>query len=512
MITKNSLKNLIATSITNILNLILGMISTTLFIRYLNIEYRGINGLFSNIISMLSIAELGISNAIIVNLYKPIREKDTEKIKSLIYFYKKTYNIIIVIMLSLGILIIPFLKYIIKDITVPVNITLAYILMLLSAVCSYILAHKRTILYASQKDYILKIISIIYLFICNFSQIIALYLTKNYYTYLIIKVICQILENITISLVADKEYKFLKDKNYTKLDKQTEKNIWKKVKGLSIHKISNFIVSGTDNIIISSFLGVISVGLYSNYSMIINNIKNVSIQIMSSFQASIGDLIAENNPKNNFEAFKKIRFFNLWLALFTSVCLLIITQDFIKLWIGKEYLLTNQVLIILVLNYYQSILQRPYKGFKDAAGIWIEDKFIPILEAILNIIISLILLKKFGLVGIFWGTFISSLTYWSYSYPKFIYKGIFNKSYLSYIKNIILYLLLFILIATTTHLTTTLFTTTNIILKLIIDIIICCIIPNIILIILFHKTKEFKYFINLLKKLIKILKNKKQSI
>lgn len=510
MRTKNSIKNIIATLIVNCINIILGMFSTTLFINFLGIEYTGINGLFSNIISMLSIAELGIGNAIVVNLYKPIHDNDTDKIKTLMHFYKKTYRIIIAIMIAIGVLIIPFLDIIVGDITVPVNLTIAYLLTLFSVISSYFLAHKRSILCASQKEYILKILSVIDIFICNILQIIALYTTKNYYLYVVIKIICQTIENITISIITDHKYKYLKDKNYKKLDKKTEKEIWKKVRALSIHKFSSFIVSGTDNIIISTFLGVISVGLYSNYYLIINNVKSILQQMMNSITASIGDLLTENNKEKNYKVFKKIKFLNTWLAIFTSVCLLVIMQDFICFWIGEEYLLSNFTLLILVINYYQKILQITYKNFKDAAGIWSEDKYVPIIEALLNIVCSIIFVKLFGLAGVFIGTFISSLVYWIYSFPKIIHKGLFQKKYSSYIGEIIKSILLFIITSLSTYKVSSLIIVSNIFIKVIIDIIICCVIPNIILITIFHKNEEFKYFINLLKNIFKNIKKSKK--
>ena len=500
MRTKSSIKNTIAIFISQITNILLGMISTTLFIKFLNIEYRGINGLFHNIISMLSITELGISNAIVVNLYKPIHENNTERIKTLIHFYKKTYNIIILIITIIGLAIIPFLNIIVGPITVDINLTLAYILALLGSISSYTLAYKRSMLYATQKEYILQVIQTIYFIICNILQIISLYLTENYYLYLMIKLLCQIIENLVISLIVNKQYKYLKDKNYTKLDKKTEKSIWKKVGALSIHKLSTAIVNNTDNILISSFLGVISVGLYSNYYLIINNVKILLYGMMASTIAPIGDLLIEKNEEKNYQTFKKIRFINVWLAVFTSVCLLVIMQDFICLWIGKKYLLDNFVLLILILNYYQKILQRPYRNFKDAAGIWLEDKYVPLIIAILNIIFSIILLKIFGLAGVFIGTILSSLVYWLYSFPKYIYKGLFKKNYLNYFLEITSYLLLLFIAAFPTYKLIELFRVSNQLLQVAIDIVISCLIPNLILLIIFHKNKEFKYFRKLILK------------
>lgn len=512
MRTANSIKNTILTLIASFVDILMGWISLTLFIKFLDVEYLGINGLFSNILSMLSLTELGIGTAIIVKLYKPLHDNDIEKIKSLMHFYKKAYNLISLTMLVIGLLVIPFLKYIIKEVTVPVNLTIVYILHLLSTICSYLVAYKRSIIYAEQKDYILKSISICYYLSVNITQIIILYLTKNYYLYLIIKIICQLIQNIAISLIANHRYPYLKDKNYQKLDKKSEKDIFSKVRALSIHKVSKFIVSGTDNIIISSFLGLTTVGLYSNYNMIINNVNNIFYKIIESVSASVGDLLTESNHEKTYKIYQKIKFLNTWLSIFSATCLLVITQDFIKLWIGEKYLLSNFVLIILVLNYYQKLLQRNFKIFKDAAGIWKEDRIIPIIESIINIIASIILLKKFGLAGIFMGTIISSFTYWFYSYPKYIYKNLFKKSYLKYIKELSLSVILFLLIATLTYQISSLFIVKKLFIQLIIDILICCIIPNLVMIFLFYQKEEFKYFKNLLINILfKSKKNNQQK-
>lgn len=508
MRTSNSIRNTILSLIACGVDIILGTIALTLFIKILNVEYVGINGLFSNILSMLSLTELGLGTAIIVNLYKPLHDNDKEKIKTLMNFYKKSYNIISLTMFILGIMIIPFLKYLIKETTIPLNLTIIYLLHLISVICSYLVAYKRSIIYADQKDYILKIISICYYIIVNVTQIIILYFTKNYYLYLIVKIICQLLQNLIITIIANKKYPYLKEKTYTKIDKTTTKSIYSKVWALSIHKFSKFIVNGTDNIIISAFLGLIPVGLYSNYNMIIKNVDNIFYKITEATSASIGDLLTESNSEKSYQVFKKIKFLNTWLALFSSTCLLVLTQDFIKLWLGKEFLLSNLVLYILVFNYFQKLLQRNYKIFKDAAGIWTEDKLIPIIEAVLNIVFSIVLMKIFGLAGIFMGTIISSFVSWLYSYPKLIYKKLFKKSYLKYIKDIIEYILLFITLTTLTYQISTLFIVKNLLLQLIINLIICLIVPNVILLIFYHKTKEMKYFINLGKKLI--FKNKKK--
>ena len=287
---KNSLKNIIGSMTSNIITIIIGLVAQALFIKILGSEYLGLNGLFSNIITMLGIVELGVGNAIIYNLYKPIAENNIEKIKSLMKFYKKSYIIIALVVAIIGIAIIPILPFFIEDVSIDINIIMVYLLFLADVVCSYLLSYKRSILYANQKNYIINIIHIIYTILLNTFQILILYLTKNYYYYLVTKVFMRIFENLVISKIADKEYAFIND-SADNLDKETEKDIFTKVRALFFHKIGSFAVLGADNIIISKYLGLVTVGLYSNYYLIINAIQTVFGQIITSFTASIGNML-----------------------------------------------------------------------------------------------------------------------------------------------------------------------------------------------------------------------------
>lgn len=494
----NSLKNIIGSMASNIITIIIGLVAQALFIKILGSEYLGLNGLFSNIITMLGIVELGVGNAIIYNLYKPIAENNTSKIKSLMNFYKKSYRIIAAIVLIIGIAIIPLLPFFIEEVTIDINVDLVYFLFLIDVVCSYLLSYKRSILYANQKNYIINFVHIGYTMLLNIFQLLILYFTKDYYLYLIIKIVMRILENLVISQIADRKYSYINEKA-DKLDKETEKDIFTKVKALFFHKIGSFIVLGTDNIIISKFLGLTTVGLYSNYYLIINAIQTVFGQIIASFTASVGNMLVTENKEKCYDVFKKIRFFNFWIAVFSSTSLLTIMDSFISIWIGKEYILPSIVLCVLVFNLYQKLMRNTYSSFKEAAGIFYEDRFVPLIESILNIIFSIVLCKWFGLAGVFMGTIISGLALWCYSYPKYVYKKIFNRNYSDYAKETLGYIMLFILIASGTYRIATIINFTNIYLKFVSNIVISLIVPNILLILVFCKTDNFKYYLDLLK-------------
>lgn len=503
---KNSLKNMIGSAFSNVLTILIGLIAQRIFIKILGSEYLGLNGLFSNIISMLGIVELGVGNAIIYNLYSPLAHDEKDKIKSLMHFYKKSYRIIAAIVTIIGIALIPVLPFFIEEINVDININIIYLLFLADVVCSYLLSYKRSILYADQKNYIINNVHICYTVVMNTLQLVILYLTKNYYLYLGIKILMRILENLVISIIANNRYPYIKDRNVEKLDKDTEKDIFTKVKALFFHKIGTFAVSGSDNIIISKYLGLISVGLYSNYYLIINAVQTVFGQIIQATTASIGNLLVVETKEKCFDVFKRIRFLNFWIATFSCVSVFVIVDSFITIWIGKKFILSNLVLIVLVINLYQKLMRNSYGNFKEAAGIFYEDRFVPLIEAVLNILISIICCKIWGLAGVFMGTIASGLVLWCYSYPKYVYKKLFERDYLSYAKETLGYIFLFIIAACLTYGISSLISFENVYLEFISNIVICMIIPNLLLLLVFFQTDNFKYYYNMIIRKIKKVK------
>lgn len=503
MKTKKSITNSLISIFQYVILIIIGFVSQRLFIKILNVEYLGLNGLFTNIISMLGIVELGIGSAIIYNLYKPIENNDYKTINSLMKFYKNAYNLITIIILILGISFIPFLPLFISNVTLKVNIIFVYLLFILDIVASYILSYKRSILYADQKNYIVNIIHIISTILLNIFQLLYLYITKDYYGYLIIKILFRLFENIMISIYVNNKYNKLDINNADELDKNILSDIIKKIKALFFHKVGSFVVLGTDNIIISKFLGLITVGLYSNYYLVINALYSLFGESINALTPSVGHLLVEEDSNKNYNVFKKIRFINFWIATFSGIGLLLIMKPFITIWLGKEFLLSTITLIVLVFNYYQQLMRNTYLSFKNAAGIYYEDRFVPLLESITNIIASIILVKIIGLPGVFIGTIISSLWLWCYSYPKYVYKELFKRNYINYYKETIGYTLLFIVISVISYIISSVININNIVGSLSINLLLTILIPNIIIYILFRNSDNFIYFKNLIKNKIK---------
>lgn len=495
---KNSMYNSITAIIASVINMVIGIVLNKIFIVSLGPEYLGLNGLFTNVITMLSIVELEIGTAIIFSLYKPIANKKIEEIKSLMRFYKKSYSFIGGVVAILGILLIPFLRFLVKDYSLDVNMYIVYLLFLLETVVSYFYTYKRSLIYANQKNYIVNIIHIGYLVLMNSFLALFLLKTKNYYIYLLIKISMRILENIAISIVADKMYPYLKEKNVSKLEKTVFNDIVKKIKALFFHKIAGFLVNGTDNILISSFFGLKDVGLFTNYSLILNSCSMLVGQIFTSLTASVGNLLVVENNKTTYKTFKRIQFINFILAIIVSMGILIVSKPFITVWLGNKYIMSDIIVVILVIKYYYTQTRASCSVFKEAAGICYEDRFIPMIEAVVNMVASIVLLKFFGIAGIFLGTIISTMILHLYSYPKYVFKKIFDRPYKEYYFKFIEQTIIFLLIGGITYIVGEIVIIENIWLNFVMHALLALIIPTLFIISIYYKTEEFNYFKELL--------------
>lgn len=493
--TKNSIKNFKYSVIGQSMGLIISFISRIFFIKILGNEYLGLNGLFTNILTVLSLVELGVGNAIIYSLYKPISDNDIEKCKTLMYMYKKFYTIIGVFVLIAGISITPFLNVFIKEIPKIPNINLIYILFVLNTSISYFFSYKRNLIIANQNRYVATFYRYIFYFILNLVQILYLIITNYYIGFLVIQVLFTLFENLSISIKADKMYPYLKENNIKKLDIESKNEIERNVKALIIHKIGNVAVNSTDNIILSKYVSIVSVGLYSNYYMIVYALDIIISQIFTSMTASIGDLCAKEKEEKQYEIFNNVNFLNFWIYITSSVCLLILFNPFITIWIGEEYLFSNDIVVVLVINFYVSGMRKCVLAFREAKGLYYQDRFKPILESILNIVISIILAKRLGVLGVFIGTSLSSILTCLWIEPYILHKYGFELSSKKYFETYLKQLTILIIVTLITCFLTS-FIHCNIYMELILKLIICITIPNSILFIIYRKSKEYRYFIN----------------
>ena len=501
--TKSSIVNIVTAFIGQGLGFIISFIARIFFIRILGKEYLGINGLFTNILTVLSLAELGVGTAITYSLYSPLATKDKEKCKSLMYLYKKIYVIIGIVIILLGIMITPFLDFFLKETPNIDNLKVIYILFVLNTGISYFYSYKRNLIIADQNRYVATIYRYGFYFFLNVIQILYLIKFKNYIGFLIIQIIFTFLENFFVSKHANKMYPFLLEKDIKKVDKKTTNEIIKNTKAMMMHKIGGTIISSTDNIVLSKFVGLVQVGLYSNYYLITSAISLVTSQIYNSIIPGIGNLKAEGNKEKEYKVFKRLNFITFWMYGFITLSLLTIFNDFISIWLGDSLLLSFDIVFIIIVNLYLTGMRKSVLAFRDAMGLFYIDRYKALIESLINIIVSIILAIKLGTFGVFLGTFISSVTTSVWIEPFVLYKYGFNKSFkkyaIDYLKKTILIIAIgIVLIAIKNYLLSF-----DLLIRFVIEIIMCIVFINTIFWIVYHKTSEYKYFIDLLKSFLK---------
>ena len=497
---KNSILNMIGSMGSYSMTLIFSFVTQACIIRFLGIEYSGVNGLFTNIITMLSIAELGIGTTIIFKLYKPIAEKNKEEIKSWMKFYKICYRYVALFVAIIGIILIPFVPAIVGKVTIPDNIIFLYIITLLDTVLSYIMTYKRSLLYADQKNYVINIVHMGYVIFMNVTQILLLYLTKNYVVFLMIKLVYRLLENIIINIYVDKNYPYIneKSKNIAKEEKQ---DLFNRIKAIFLQKISFVINKGIDSITISFFLGIAAVGYYTNYNLIATALSGIIFQIVSALCASVGSLLTENDSEKSYAVYKKINMLNSFLTSVIIAGFIAAIQPFISLWLGEDYLLPNIVIISFSIYIYADSIRRSITIYKEAAGICKEDQFMYVIMALINLISSVLLCKWIGTSGVILGTALSYLFLIIYSYPKYIFYPLFNKSYKEYYIENFKYLIFIIFTSCISFFIGKILFIRNFFLTFLLDGFLSVIVVTILFIFIYRKTEEFNFYIEFLNKL-----------
>lgn len=488
----------------------------TVFIFQLGKAYLGVNGLFTNVLSILSLAELGIGNAIIYSLYKPLAEKDNNKVKALMGLYEKAYRIIAAVILVLGLMLIPFLKYIIKDPPqIPENIILIYLLFLINSVTSYLFVYKTSLIIADQKQYIVTIITNLFSVLGAIGQISMLFFTRSFIGFLVTQIFFVITNNIYLVYKANKMYPILKEKQNIQLEKEEKANIFKNVRALIIYKIGALFTIGLDNILISSFIGIVWVGIYSNYTMLTGKIHKILSQIFSALTASVGNLNAGDDINKKEFIYKTLLFIAFWLYGFCSICLYMLLNPFIELWVGREYLLTNITTLIIVLNFYFLGMHDPTMIFRNTLGLYVQGRYRPLIGAFINIIISMALIGRYGILGVVLGTLFSRVLVLAWYEPFIIYKNAFNKSVIKFYVKYIFYTITVIVTAIVCSLFSNYLDgilALNKINQFVTKLTICLVIPNMFFLIIYWNVKEFQYLKSNTQVMISKIKNRAVKI
>ena len=443
---KQTLKNITVAFFSNILIYMLSLFTSRVIKEKLGLDILGLNGVLANVVSILSLTELGVGAAITFALYEPLAHQNRELIKSIMAFYKRAYHYIALAVAVIGLALLPLVPGFIKSTEFSKSyIYIVYVLFLANSVFSYLLVYKRTLIVADQKNYVITTITLVYTYALKIFQLIAVFYTSNYILFLVIQIVCTLVYNLVISFVCDKLYPFLKEKA-DKLDQEHVQLITRKIKALFFHSLGTVIVLGTDNILISYFCGITEAGRYTSYLSIVNMIGTIVVIIFDNLRDSLGNFLVTETQERKRELFNNLFFMNQTVVAIFSVCLVLLLTPFVRMWFGADTILPNYVVASMVLCFYIQKSMICIGGIRGTSGLVEQDRFLPLLESAINFIASVLLVKRFGIVGIIWGTIISTIFTTFLSVPIIVFHHVFSENPIRYFLSYSAYFFRFIII------------------------------------------------------------------
>lgn len=504
--TKNTGRNIVYGTTLKLYQIVVPFLIRTAMIYCLGIQYVGISSLFVSILQVLNLMELGVGSAMVFSMYKPIAQDDTETICALMRLYRLYYRVIGLAILVIGVILVPFLPHLIKDdLPSDVNLYALYLLNLAATVASYwLFAYKNCLLAAYQRNDITSKIGMAISTIEYGLELLVIVFFKNYYLYLLVKILTQILSNIVTAKKVDRIFP-----DYTprgNMDKEIVSDINRKVRDLFTAKVGGVIVNSADNIVISSFLGLTVLAIYNNYYYILTSVIGFVTIIFNACIAGIGNSLVTETEEKNYNDFKLFTFIIVWISGFCSCCFLCLFQPFMKLWLKDSSSMLGMLEVLcLCIYFFVYEMAAMMIQYKDAAGIWHEDRFRPLITALFNLLLNLILVQSIGLLGVILSTVISFVLIGIPWLVKNLFSILFHTSPVSYIKTMAYYILITIMAGGISY-SICILISGNGILSFVLKGVICCIIPNIIFMVGYYRLKEFDQAFQLVKRMFGIKK------
>lgn len=483
---------------------VISILVRTLFVKYLPLEFLGYEGLFGNIFAVLSLADLGINTLITYRLYPAFAERNEDEISRLMAIYKYIFRIIGFVVLLLGLLLIPSLRFLIKDNSLDWKyIYIVYIMQLSTVLCTYFLAYKRVLFEVDQVGYKCVQIEMACSFIGNLVRAAVIFLFKNYILYLLVNILSNIITNCIIAFRADKEYAYTNKKIQITKDELKNSGFGKDIKNNIAQKIAGIIYGSTDNILISAFLGIKIVGKVGNYSIITGYVSTILEKILEPFQASIGNLVYSSDLKKGTDLFRMFELLGFLLADFVVISYLNLLNPLVELWLGTEFILGESYVIAFALNAYIKWNHQFLAYYRYSFGKYELDKNYILAGAALNIISSIWLARYWGLAGIMAGTAVGHMGFWV-GRVRVIYSEYLDEKVCNYIlrqiRNTVVLLMNIVIMRLVCHNITSGWN------GLVMKMLMCFMVPNLINFIIFYGTNEMKMIIEYIHVLVDILK------
>ncbi|WP_022765637.1 lipopolysaccharide biosynthesis protein [Butyrivibrio sp. XPD2006] len=497
--TKNSIRNIKYSTINKVVTMFLSLVGRNIFLQILPIDYLGINGVFTDIFVMMSLADLGLATAMAFSFYKPLAEGDEDKITALVTLYRRLYNTIALVITIAGLALVPFLDYVINtDLNIP-HLRLYYLIALFNTVVSYLFAYKQSLISADQKMHIIQKFSMWMAIFKIILQTLVLYLTHSYTAYLCVGIVNAIAYNLLVNHQANKYYPYILKRK--QIDDEEKKKIYSNVASVFLYKISSVLMDGTDNMLISVIVNTAIVGIYTNYLTVINRITQLVGSVFWSITASVGNLITEGNTKEIRKTFNQMMILGDWLGTYSVICIFCLIQEFIGLFFGWQYVFDDIVLVAILLNVYNSIVTYPVIMFREATGLYKKVRWIMFICAVENLVLSIILGKMFGTFGIILASFISRITTIFWYEANLLYKEVLGKKQYEYYLKILTNAATMLIFGAITYFATSKLNVTNLLVWLVKGCI-CTIIINVLYLIKYFRNDDFKV---IMRKIAKVL-------
>lgn len=489
--TQNATRNIIFGIILRIYQLLVPFLMRTVMIYIMGARYLGLSGLFASILSVLNLAELGVGSAMIFSMYRPIVDDDIKMICALMRLYRIYYRMIGLLIAVVGVILTPFIPRLISgDVPCDINIYILYLLNLGATVLSYwLFAYKNSILQAFQRNDIISKVSMFTSSIQYFLQLLVLCFLRNYYLYVIVAFLSQALTNIFTAYYADKLYPQFKP--IGKVRKKEVRQINIRIKDLFTSRIGGVIYDSADTIVISAFLGLTTLAIYQNYYYILNAITGFITVLFNACTAGIGNSIVAETKNKNYEDLNKLTFIICWISGVCSACLLCLYQPFMEFWVGRELMLDRSTVICFTIYFFTRQINALLNLYKDASGMWHEDRFRPLVASLVNLFLNLILVRIIGIYGVILSTVLAIICVGEPWLLHNLFTVIFDRRYLvPYLKGLLTKCFYVILSCVLTYLICS-FIDLPLMLTLLARGGVCCIVPNVLFYFVYHKRKEF---------------------
>lgn len=508
--TQNVVKNSSAGLIQRVVQMLVQFALRTAFIRLLGKEYTGISGLFTDILQVLSLMELGLDSSMVYALYKPLVEGDARRISALLKFYKKAFTVIGCLVLAAGALCTPLLPYIVKGVpNIKENISFIFLMYVLTTGSSYFLIYKSVLLRADQKSRIINYVATLVSLAECVLAILLLIVFKNFYAYLIVHLVATLGKNIIISRIAANSYKEYFAASDAVLSRKEKAVLYKNLACLSVYTTSGVVINSTDSIFISAFVGTVEVAIIGNFTMIITSLRSLINQVVSASMPSVGNLAATSTGEKQEEVFKRMNFLIFWIGCIGCTCLFNLLNPFVgEVWFDPSYKTTLPVLALLVVNFFIAVISFPVEAFRGSNGLFVQGWMRPAIMAVMNIVLDYFWGKRWGIMGIFAATTVSRVLTQVWFDPWLVYRKVFGSSVKPYFIRTLFYALLTVASCAAAYGICAWLPLGSGLFSLLVKALICLLVSNAAILLVFGRSEELGYVKGIIRKIGNKIKKK----